>query len=285
MKIIRFSIACLILLAIFAFGKKSEILKKSPKEIKNNFVPTGISGGMGELFVSKFEVSNANYKEFEAWILEKGDNEKASLIKVHGEGWVDFKPEFKPFEKFYYDHPAYQNYPVVNISYEAANAYCEFLSEKYSSQSEDYNYHFRLPSKEEWLKIANAGDAIYSWGTDHLRNRERFKRCNYFDGHENFVSRNNETGELTYVKTDDKEKNKFVYDGYEATAPVESYQPTQKGVYNLNGNVAEMVSTSGIAMGGSFYDPGYDVRNQSEKVFDKFSSQVGFRPVFEISLK
>jgi formylglycine-generating enzyme required for sulfatase activity len=63
------------------------------------------------------------------------------------------------------------------------------------------------------------------------------------------------------------------------TAPAESYSPNGYGLYNMNGNVAEMISDGDFAVGGSWNSPGYDIRNQSIKKFKGAHPTVGFRIV------
>jgi hypothetical protein len=45
----------------------------------------------------------------------------------------------------------------------------------------------------------------------------------------------------------------------------------------MSGNVAEMVSERGMAVGGSYRDNGYNVRIQSQKKFEKLTADIGFR--------
>jgi len=71
----------------------------------------------------------------------------------------------------------------------------------------------------------------------------------------------------------------FDPDPADNTAPVKSYWPNGFGLYNMNGNVAEMVSDVEVALGGSWADPGYDVRIASKKAFTGASKTVGFRIV------
>jgi formylglycine-generating enzyme required for sulfatase activity len=63
------------------------------------------------------------------------------------------------------------------------------------------------------------------------------------------------------------------------TAPVKSYWPNGYGLYNVNGNVAEMIADKEIVAGGSWNDPGYDVRNESVKPYKGAARNVGFRIV------
>ena len=53
-----------------------------------------------------------------------------------------------------------------------------------------------------------------------------------------------------------------------ASTHVFSHHPNGFGLFNMSGNVAEMVAERGIAYGGSYLDPGYDIRIDSEKPYD-----------------
>ena len=57
------------------------------------------------------------------------------------------------------------------------------------------------------------------------------------------------------------------------------HYPNDFGLYNVCGNVAEMVAERGIAYGGSYLDPGYDIRIDSEKRYDGPSPLIGFRVI------
>lgn len=45
----------------------------------------------------------------------------------------------------------------------------------------------------------------------------------------------------------------------------------------MNGNAAEWVDEVGLAVGGSWYDTGYDVRNESLRQYNQPDPRVGFR--------
>ena len=58
-----------------------------------------------------------------------------------------------------------------------------------------------------------------------------------------------------------------------------SLYPNPYGLYNMSGNMAEMVYERGVAYGGSYRDPGYDIRIDSEKPYDAPSPLIGFRVI------
>lgn len=282
------SIAVLVLISSISFSQEKI---KLPKELKTEFVfiPMGKaflekdSSSVMAFYISKYEVSNKEYREFLNNIINT-DNYKLALYD--SVKWVDNLSYLVPMKDLYHSHPAYNNYPVVNITHEAAELYCKWLTEKYQKIiGNDYIINFRLPYKWEYIR-ASIGDnkfAVYPWLSPYLRNSKGLIMCNFKNIGDENIHYNPITKNYEIIK--DKNNPFQIIDDATITAPVNSYYPNNYGVYNMSGNVSEMVSEKGHAYGGNWNSTGYDVRIDSKIEFNQASRYVGFRPVFSIVKK
>jgi formylglycine-generating enzyme required for sulfatase activity len=105
----------------------------------------------------------------------------------------------------------YGNYPVMFVTWEQANTYCEWVSGQ-------------LPSEAQWEKAARGTDGrIYPWGNEFSGNPANF--CD--------------------VNCSFPWAYKMVNDNYNDTAPVKSYEEGKSiyGAYDMAGNVWEWTSS------------------------------------------
>ena len=142
--------------------------------------------------------------------------------------WInDFDNAYnEPYTRMYFSHAGYNNYPVVGVSWEQANAFSnwrtDFLKRSIGKEGV-YIEPYRLPTEAEWEYAARAGNSAtpYPW-EETLPYDER--GCFYA----NFKPMDGD-----YVK-----------DGHIITSPVGTYAPNDFGLYDMAGNVSEWTSTA-----------------------------------------
>jgi len=237
-----------------------------------------------DLYVCKYEVSNLEYRMFLTYMKTKNAM-LAEDYKIDSAKWTEKSNYSEPMVKYYHVHAAYNNYPVVNITLEGAKAYCEWLTDQYNSDEKRKfkKVRFYIPAEEEWMNVANAGNKnkMYPWDAYYLRNKSGQFLCNFRHVGDEFISYDAEKKEymiISEAKIAGSLSDKAMY-----TAPVNSFEATAPyGIHNMSGNVAEMVTEKGIAKGGSFNSPGFDVRIQSRMNYTGASPEVGFRVFMKI---
>lgn len=251
----------------------------SAKELKP-FIPNCVDIYEGRIFMSKTETTNLNYLEFLY-------HQKSRLTKAAYQAllpdtlvWRDKFAYSAPYVDYYLRHPAYSNYPVVGLTHDQAEKYCQWLSEILTAEnrknvdSDVDSVLVRLPTQKEWIYAAQGGFEHYEypWSGTSLRFEDgKFQgdvRANFL------VSRGDYMGVAG-----------LLHNMSDITAPVVSYWPNHFGLYHCAGNVAEMVGDKMIAVGGSWASMGHDIRVNAEIPFLQPSSKIGFRYLVEVKKK
>lgn len=113
-------------------------------------------------------------------------------------------------------------------------------------------FEYRLPTEEEFIQVASS--------------------C-YSDKTQKKIDK---TGASITINAVNASRNDEIKD---VTAPVESYWPNKVGIYNILGNVAEMIAEKGIAKGGSWKHNVGDISVDKRFEYHKPENWLGFRCV------
>jgi len=246
------------------------------------------SSQVSDYYIKKKEITNGEYLEF----LKELKVKDTLLYKKHLPDTLGWRRDLEYDEVFtdnYLRHPAFSNHPLVNITKENAMAYCQWQSERYHDV-EGYSYEFRLPTRAEWINATNKGET-YNWtGLIGVKNKQGRYLANFHEVNNSEIHFNRETNQHEFIGTEPYIITNWAgsnWRSFKRYAPVEVefYGPYTNDLYNMNGNVAEMVLDQDIAVGGSWKSTGYDIRNESYFSFIGSSIEVGFRPIVIVTPK
>lgn len=168
---------------------------------------------IGGFYMDDTEITNNEYRQFITRVLEDSSSvlgEDYIMKELYPDTtvWVkDYTHHMgDPLLVYYYMHPAFDDYPVVGVDWEAAQFFCKwrtaYLNTYRTTNGMVEMPNFRLPSEAEWEYASRGGRdlAKYPWGNPYIRNAKGCLLANFKPGRGNYFD-----------------------DGYAYTAPVASF--------------------------------------------------------------
>ena len=140
--------------------------------------------------------------------------------------WInDFQnSENEVYLRTYFSSPAYNEYPVVGVTWEQANAFCAWRTDyllKGLGGEARFIQRYRLPTEAEWEYAARGKDGTeFPWESDAPANSRGCFNANF--------------------KPD---RGNYTKDGNLITSRAGIYTANSNGLYDMAGNVAEWTST------------------------------------------
>ena len=203
--------------------------------------------------------------------------------------WIkDFSYSYnEPMHNDYFWHAAYDEYPVVGVSWKQAKAFCAWRTMYHNAYRKERGQHFvntyRLPTEAEWEYAARGGleSASYPWGGPYTKNDRGCFLANFKPLRGDYAA------------------DQALY-----TVEAKSFEPNDFDLYNMAGNVSEWVDSSydpaayeytssmnpnvndkenerKVVRGGSWKDVAYflQVSSRDYEYADSARSYIGFRTV------
>lgn len=203
--------------------------------------------------------------------------------------WIkDFNYSYnEPMHNDYYWHTAFDDYPVVGVTWEQAKAFTQWRTLYHNAFRKKKGDHdvptYRLPTEAEWEYAARGGleSATYPWGGPYAKNDRGCFMANFKPLRGDYAA------------------DQALY-----TVEAKSYEPNDYDLYNMAGNVSEWVNSSydpssyeymssmnpnvnndddfrKVVRGGSWKDVAYflQVSTRDYEFADTARSYIGFRTV------
>jgi len=251
---------------------------------------------ISSFYMDDAEISNHKYRQYVNALLADSVStlgEEEIMAKYYPDTTV-WKNDFTyhngdPMLEYYFSHPAFDTYPVVGVSWKAAQHFSQWrtnlLNDHQTKEGQFSSPRFRLPSEAEWEWAARGGKsgAKYPWGNPYVAN-----------------------GKGCYLANFKPQRGNFDADGYPYTAPANAYNPNDYNLYNMAGNVAEWCRDAyadnsnavvwdmnpdnqnadeprKVVRGGSWKDIAYylETGTRSYEYEDQKRSYIGFRCVMD----
>jgi len=232
-------------------------------------------------FMQEHEVTVGEYIEFLNQVREKNDN-LYRLCRPDTSLWVSLFTDSnnQPYVEHYHKHPSFYSYPINNITRQAAEEYCKWYTQQYNTSKEAVKRGkgvFRLPTQAEWVRAARGDNHtwIFAWEGPYLKDKDCVKLANFLSVNDASITRNDKGELMVIAPMQNAPVKQFI------TSPVKQFESNLYKLFDMCGNVAEMVSDSESVRGGSWYDAGYELRVDSPgNHLSTPSPMVGFRMVF-----
>ncbi|MBI1225350.1 MAG: SUMF1/EgtB/PvdO family nonheme iron enzyme [Bacteroidetes bacterium] len=238
-----------------------------------------IHGAQG-LYAFDTEVTNGQYEAFLMDLVKNRAYDLLETCKAPRTDWRSLLPEqyknLPDSEVFKNANPDDPQAPIVNISHEAAEQYCAWITKVYNASNDKKKafrkVRFRLPSEAEWELAAKAGrkDVPYPWGGYFIRNSKGCFLANYD------VQKEEPCKDCPSANTGRPDDGGFF------PVKVDSYFPNDFGLYNVSGNVAEMIDQPGVTKGGSWNEIPYYGQITSHNTYTSPQPFIGFRVFMEV---
>jgi len=126
-----------------------------------------------------------------------------------------FDTQHKHRRPFYQRGPDGDNHPVQPVTWQEAQSFCRWLSEK-------EGHPYGLPTEAQWEYACRAGTTNRTYWGDDVEDRTK--------------------ANIGGPRYDERTHRHWSDDGYDYTAPVGSFPPNPWGLYDMIGNAREWVS-------------------------------------------
>lgn len=229
--------------------------KKNTIDVKH--CPPGTIWLRDSLYMDQTEITNFSYLEYLSW-LKINDPGHYDAALPDTTVWRNESTYNEPYTQYYLRHPAYWKYPLVGVSYEQAQAFCKWRTDRVIERNHyaPGQLEYRLPSKEEWALAANARNTGIQFGYDRLVDKNNQPKIWVKESCILFFEKGN--------------------DIYEPELPIYA---NKAGFCHMYENVAELTNTKGIAIGGSVFNTLYECETDKQQLYSNPLATIGFRCV------
>ncbi len=264
MRYLFFMLLCFLILITFGSSKKTPEHPTPPNcvQIKDS------------LWMDETEIANIHWLEYLYYLKNDSSDTQYRAALPDTTVWNNSDLGYNDaYFEHYLRYPGFRYFPVVGITPIQATNFCKWRSAivnyKYKTNPKtlkrkyrnwDFTVEFRLPTRVEWDTLSKG------MKVEKVVSKYRF-------------SKNDTLWNSNRKRPEDTVSNNYssrFLNSYYVTDYIYNYPPNKWGVYNLDGNVSEIIEGNVVA--GANYDTWYDINNAEViQPFEKPTSKIGFR--------
>ncbi len=240
--------------------RKKKMLKALNKKDKKvySYIPAGSfiykskPVSVAAFHIQREEVTNVEYKTFLFDLLIQGRKADFLIAKPKQELWTEeLGEDYKYLQDDYFSGKDYEDHPVNNISRKGAEMYCVWITrqanEVNKANGKALINDVRIPMRTEWMKVATFEgkhlEYAYEDSTSSLCLHSNFSMEGYVPIGGVFHNRYKDT--LAYRDSSAiTTRGAVFFVDRDIISESLSYPSNEYGMYNMCGNVAEMVYES-----------------------------------------
>jgi formylglycine-generating enzyme required for sulfatase activity len=199
-------------------------LPSNKYDVNTGAYPSGAIARVDTSYVENGVIVN---KTIERKLTTRKDLISTKIVNVYPDTimWLrDFQYSYNdPKMRMYFSHPGFANYPVVGVTWEQAQAFCQWRTQLFNNANAVGGQDYRLPTEAEWEYAARGGRnmAIYPWGGNYVRDN---KGC--------------------FLANFKPMRGSYTDDEGATTMKVAMFPPNDFGLFDMAGNVAEWTSSA-----------------------------------------
>ncbi|MEI7594861.1 MAG: SUMF1/EgtB/PvdO family nonheme iron enzyme [Bacteroidota bacterium] len=199
-------------------------------------------------YISETEVTNEMYLGFLSDLKKQNRLSDFEKAKIDTNNWD--KVDIIGKEQLVKEYHKWLDFPVVNISKEGAQLYCKWLLDKMTKEGKFSNIkEIRLPTSNEWMCAASGSISEAEFGISNIINQKSEYQAQ--------------------IKA---------FGLPVGPRKIKSYPANDFGIYDMSGNVAEMINDIEATKGGSWNSDFKNLYISSQEEI-AISPMVGFRVV------
>lgn len=110
----------------FVIGEKGEVITAPRDNLRRRIT-------VSSFYMDEYEISNVNWREYTNWmqlVFGKVAPRLVDKAKPNAEVWREALAYNEPYLENYFVHPAYNDYPIVGVTWEQAMDYCAWRTDR-----------------------------------------------------------------------------------------------------------------------------------------------------------